>query len=326
MCTDCHNEEGKIGVEPEARSQPSAPSGRQDRGGAPLTIPSRYSGGDQRSPPVPTLPIAVCVACAGLRMYFRRLFRHSGSAFKVLAELRRLNARIRLPDGQELAVRPFSNDPAIVKEIYFMRSYERFFLPREGDVVADVGAHIGVFANRVAKMIGPNGMLLSFEPEAENFGFLQANIRMNRHSNVIAFRKAMSSSKGTRPFRVSGTGASGGHTLEIAPASPSSHPFRSVLTEVECDTLDSALRERGIKRLDFLKIDVEGHELEVLKGAEDSIRRFRPKVVVERKPVGQSPDHVRNWLVSHGYTVMSARDLPSLVYGDPAAPGSAEVG
>lgn len=287
--------------------------------------------GDSLSPPtsspsaewssITQLPFAACLACAGLRKLANILLRALKTFDFVFGRLGRWRVRIRLPDGQRLVIRPFSNDPMIVKEIYLSRGYERFFSLAEGQQIVDVGAQVGVFTVKAAKLIGPRGRLIAFEPEPENFRLLSLNVRMNGLDHVDIFRIALSSSRGRKPFRVDLAGATGAHTLEFRKSVTQRRPLRAMRVDVDCETLDSFVAERSVSRLDLLKIDVERHELEVLGGATGTIQRFHPRIVVERQPHDPAADAVREYLLDRGYATMVSKDLPWIVNAIPRDAG-----
>ena len=267
------------------------------------------------------LPFTVCLAFAGFRKLANILLRALGKFDFVFGRLGRWCVRIHLPDGQRLVIRPFSNDPMIVKEIYISKGYERFFSPAEGQQIVDVGAQVGVFTVKAAKLIGPRGKLIAFEPEPENFRLLSLNVRMNGLDHVDMFRIALSSSRGRKPFRVSLAGATGAHTLEFRKSATQRRPLRAMIVDVDCETLDSFIAERSVSSLDLLKIDVERHELEVLGGATGTIQRFHPKIVVERQPRDAAPDAVREYLLDRGYETLVSEDLPWIVHAIPGDAG-----
>jgi FkbM family methyltransferase len=144
---------------------------------------------------------------------------------------------------------------------------------KPGMCIADIGAHIGYFTLLFAKCVGPSGQVVSFEPFPANFALLQKNIQINRLPNVQAFPVAVFS-----------------HSHELAISSPEGLPNPEDATtcpedpssqvRVPATTLDAFCLSSGL-RLDFLKIDVEGAEYEVLTGAKETIARYHPKILIE---------------------------------------------
>jgi FkbM family methyltransferase len=123
-----------------------------------------------------------------------------------------------------------------------------------GDVVADVGSHIGLYAIALAQRVGPTGRVFAFEPDPENFEILAENAKLNTiRERIELLQTAVGDVKG--PVYFSADGESVSHILE-RPTNLSS--------TVECVTLDDVF---GNERMDLLKVDVEGYEERVLRGA-----------------------------------------------------------
>jgi FkbM family methyltransferase len=138
-------------------------------------------------------------------------------------------------------------------------------------VVADVGAYIGVVTVLLAGLC-PKGHVYAFEPGAENYLHLTGNIAANGFDNVTAQRTAVFDQDGEIDF-------------EFEPGYPGGSHVGSAGTAVRSLRLDTWAREERLERLDLVKVDVEGVELPVLDGAEETLRRFRPILVVECNPV-----------------------------------------
>ncbi|MBI3420190.1 MAG: FkbM family methyltransferase [Proteobacteria bacterium] len=167
-------------------------------------------------------------------------------------------------------------------EWQFVRRFLSF-----SQVVVDAGANLGTFTVPFSKAVGPYGRVRSFEPQPVIFECLRETVAQNRLDNVTLHNLCL------------GREAC---TLEITepdytqPGNFSGLPFRETgFTEVkfsqnriraECVTLDSVLAG---SRLDFLKIDVEGMELDVLEGAKNSLARYRPVVYLENNRPKNSP-------------------------------------
>lgn len=134
----------------------------------------------------------------------------------------------------------------------------RFFRPAPGDTVIDVGANIGGYALRAALVAKT---VIAIEPEPNNFRQLRENIRLNKLTNVIPMQVAISDASGTSMLYLASD--SGRHSLE---ASSWGQPTGQSL-DVELMTLDEVVVSLGIDRINWLKVDVERHELPALIGA-----------------------------------------------------------
>jgi FkbM family methyltransferase len=195
---------------------------------------------------------------------------------------------------------------------YTMTLVERLVHP--GDHVVDAGANWGLFTARLAELTGSTGRVTAFEPNpghATTLGAIAA-----RHPWVTVHEAALSDSPGEAELAVpvhQGRELSALASLEPAAADDEVR-FRKV--PVEVTTLDAALGEGG-PPVRFVKCDVEGHELAVLRGGERMLRRDRPALLLEaeqrHQPEGASVtdvlDHLR-WMGYRGWCVRGDRVAP----------------
>lgn len=160
-----------------------------------------------------------------------------------------------------------------IQQQLYMNIYEKtnidyvLNLLREGDVFFDAGANVGAYTLQAAKKLKTGVNIFSFEPEPENFKRLNSNCNLNGFSdNVNRYELALTNFKGAASLYQSDTEHSGWHSLtEFKDIS------RNKIT-VKTSTLDSFMENKGIKKIDLFKIDVEANEFELLEGAEDSLR------------------------------------------------------
>ncbi len=167
---------------------------------------------------------------------------------------------IKLETGCRFKVRT-AMDIWIIKETCLDRDYERDAVEIEnGWTVLDIGAGFGDFAICVARR-KPDCAVLAFEPLPESFAMLKENLALNRVANVRPFSQALAGRAGTL-FLYTTTGLSGQHrtALQDAEAGGSAIP-------VEAITLEQAFDQFSIERCDFLKMDCEGAEYEILFAA-----------------------------------------------------------
>ena len=163
--------------------------------------------------------------------------------------------------GTEMTIpRDDSESVVIFVEVFRERIYEQFSTPKQGDIVIDVGAHVGTFAVKAAELVGDKGLVVAIEPEPRNLVFLERNIESHNLSNVNIVRKAILDKETT--VRLYLRHLSGHHSVL--------YPSRNYI-EVEADTLDNIVSQLGLDHVDFVKIDAEGVELEILRGAERTL-------------------------------------------------------
>jgi FkbM family methyltransferase len=175
-------------------------------------------------------------------------------------------------------------------------------LIRPGDTVVDVGGNVGIWCMTAARGCGEQGVVHVFEPQEENYGRLQENLRLNQITNVYAHRLAASDKVGEAEFFAATVGNSGlgrlaARTGVLAPDG-----------KVETVTLDQYLSELGVRIVDFLKIDVEGAEALVLSGARRYLSDAGPMVMFEMNPELSSAFGVRarelgDMLQACGYSI-----------------------
>jgi FkbM family methyltransferase len=174
-----------------------------------------------------------------------------------------------------------------------------------GGTFIDVGAHIGWYSLKAAKAVGPKGRVIAVEPNHETLLRLRDNIRASGAGAVIVVAPvACSDSETTLMFYAAARANTGESSLSSSNASRAGGVADSY--QVRARRLDDIVREAGVTRVDAVKIDVEGAEFLVLKGAEETLTRYRPVVSVELvegqlKSMGASVEEVKAFMRSHGY-------------------------
>jgi FkbM family methyltransferase len=143
----------------------------------------------------------------------------------------------------------------------------------------DVGANIGVFTLALARLC-PGGRIFAFEPSPSTFRFLSENINSHACTTVVAVPLALADHDGKVLFHDVSFFEAGSFT--VPDGSPlTSEVIGSDLRSVACEKLDTFVQRAGLKRVDFIKIDVEGSELSVLEGAGETLTHFHPLVMLE---------------------------------------------
>ncbi len=181
-------------------------------------------------------------------------------------------------------------DEGIDLSIYLLGAYEPRLLAayrpllRPGDVVWDIGANIGAHTLHFARLAGPTGRVLAFEPTDFAFAKLEANLALNPllaarvepHRLFLVDREAAPAP--TTVFASWPVGRTG----DAVDPEHLGRPMR--LTTARAATGDAVAATAGLTRLDFVKLDVDGHELAVLRGMRGVLGRFHPVLMMEIAP------------------------------------------
>jgi FkbM family methyltransferase len=185
------------------------------------------------------------------------------------------------------------------------RDYEAFYTLKTGDVVIDAGAHAGFFATYAADKVGPDGLVLAFEPEVDNFKLLLENTQAC--ANVRCYPFALWSGVAQLPLSLSPSSAE--HSLMYP-------RLGNQVQLAECVSVDGLFAALPAwPAVSFVKIDVEGAEREVLRGAAAVLHHCRPHIAIEldEKEVAKT----QALLVEVGYKVHVRRGSGVFLYGEP---------
>ncbi len=144
----------------------------------------------------------------------------------------------------------------------------------EGDTAVDVGANKGAYLYWMRRAVGATGSVVAFEPQPGLAHYLEAVAARMRWNNVDVRECALSDASGRRVLRVPGWIGSPGASLE-----PKVEGGQGRDVEVAIDTLDRQIA--GAARVALVKVDVEGHELAVFRGAARTLAAFRPALLFE---------------------------------------------
>lgn len=251
----------------------------------------------------------------GSFLFKTRVIRHYGR--KVLRRLPTYSTL--LPDGNKILIRPADKSHEwTVQEIYQERAYEQMFSISKGDTVIDVGANIGIFTVKASRLVGPTGTVVSLEPASKSFTLLEANIERNDLSNVKPFKYAVSDSEGEARLYVDRVSDRSSLFSDRGDSERNRRNIETVekVETVSLDTLGDSLK---LNRIDIIKIDVEGAELAVLKGAKRTIAKYWPNIVLEWHPWGGPLDEIHSFLSSCDYKVLESehRSDRTMVYTAP---------
>jgi FkbM family methyltransferase len=164
---------------------------------------------------------------------------------------------------------------------------EVYQLPSEGNTVIDVGGHYGFYSLPASRAVGKTGKVFAFEPCYESFKFLLANCRVNNLNNVLPFQIALSDFDGIDKLFYGRT--------------PSSHSMIRGqclgYENVRVNRLDTIVEQLlKLDKVDMIKIDAEGAELRILKGAEKSLKRFKPRLFIASYHYAGEAEEIDKWL------------------------------
>lgn len=187
------------------------------------------------------------------KYWARKTSRRSEFVFPIFPKV-----RIVLYSDCELSKDIFLKDFEI-DEITFMAKYLQ-----KRDVFIDIGSNFGYYSLIASSCVGPLGKVYAIEPTHKTFMRLLRNIELNRFENIIPIKKAISSQNGKLPMNISQDGYDAWNSL--------TKPDKTglfVTEEVEAITLDDLTKDLDLsKKISMIKIDVEGWEIELLKGGQ----------------------------------------------------------
>jgi FkbM family methyltransferase len=171
-----------------------------------------------------------------------------------------------------LFFRPFVFSDTLMLFADYEPYTKRVFQPRKGETVIDVGAHIGIYTLSAARNVGNQGIVVSFEPDQRNFRLLEKNIKINGFGGVKLFNVALDENSSRKTLYM---------TVDPLYSSmfPSAHTKTKI--KVETTTLDSVAEKLKLTHIDWVKIDVEGNELNVLEGGKKAFSNLVDRVIIE---------------------------------------------
>ena len=223
------------------------------------------------------------MAAAGRRLYVEAVGRVAPAVLRRShpSRLRGTPFRLRVPI-----------DESVGRSLFLYGVYEPLAsvmfasLLREGDVAVDVGAHYGDFCLLAAHRVGPTGTVYAFEPQSGIRRLLEGNVAANGIGNTVVLDCALSDRDGeARLYHHADPSYTGGASLLEAQAGQGDQ-YESVAVR----RLDDVVERADVGRLSAIKIDVEGAEANVLRGARSILAQARPAVIFEVNGLTEGPD------------------------------------
>lgn len=180
----------------------------------------------------------------------------------------------------------------------FERFMSAWFQPKKGDIFVDIGSHVGKYSISTAKAVGNEGLVIAVEPHPETFLALKNNAALNHLQNVFFFNIGAWNTSGNVRFHV------GGSAAEFSAYETGYSKSIDVPTKRMDELLIGDLK---LKRVDWIKIDVEKAETEVLEGLTATLQKFKPKFFMEVWP--ENMTNVKAFAKKHKYSLVRVSNV-----------------
>lgn len=208
------------------------------------------------------------------------------------------NVLIKNKDGIFYCANGWKNAHVVNTE--FEKKLRKYFNFKKG-VFIDIGAHIGKYTIMMGRKLKSKGKVVAIEPDPSHFEMLKKNIQLNSLKNIFAVNTICSDKNGNVLFSPVNT----------------SHPKYNYIVKdhekkilVVSRKLDTLIDDLKINRVDFIKIDVDGSELLVLKGAKKILKKYHPLIIIE---VSVDFQDIENLLKPYNYKIEKT-DLEGHLY------------
>jgi FkbM family methyltransferase len=211
---------------------------------------------------------------------------------------------LEIRNGTKIMLRVNSTDLMAFTNVWLLREYSKSgFKIKNDDLVIDIGAHIGLFALFAAQFC-KNGTIYCFEPVKENFDLLKSNLDLNNIRNVVAVNAAVSVNTGVVTIYLNEDEA--GHSM---------HVMGSKQIQVKSLSLQDIFNSNKLERCDFLKIDCEGEEYEIINSLSMPYFNKISKMCIEYHFADTKPHLLQDMtkkLQALSYTVTTRNVLPGI--------------
>lgn len=209
-----------------------------------------------------------------------------------------------LRNGVKYTLKSNTYDRNLINEIWIHKLYTKKLNIEEKDTVVDIGGHIGVFSIFASKLAN-KGKVYSFEP-SENFILLSQNIKLNNLTNTVAINKAVSDQTGKKTFFVCSEDSRLNSFYPLK--------FEGKALTIETISLEDFIKQNNIDKIDFLKIDCEGGEYEILLNCPKEVLNKIKKISMEYHYVNENKNgnKIRDFLEKNGFEVNM--ETASLIY------------
>jgi FkbM family methyltransferase len=201
-----------------------------------------------------------------IKLLYYKIFSPSGVQFA----LEQINGKVVFVTTiQDIELR--TNYPLynLVKDFAY---YQHFYNVKKDDVVIDAGANVGVLSLYFSKKVGDSGSVFSFEPDRYNITEINNNIELNpgTQKNIKIQNQLLWNTNTLVDFQESGTVGSSAVWFS----------GNENIVKKQAVTIDSWVNDSKIERLDYIKMDIEGAEIEALEGCIETIKKYQPKFAI----------------------------------------------
>ena len=190
----------------------------------------------------------------------------------------------------------------VIKSLLSGRIWERRIvnvyrtIVKEGDVVLDCGAFIGLHTLELSKLVGDTGKVYSFEPIPAVADCVEKTMEEKNINNVVLVRKPLYSSSNIKLEFVSDLSG----LSSVADYRRKAFKYKYKVNSICIDDFINIPKD---KKISFIKIDVEGSEFKVLEGAIKTIKKYRPTIIFETWKNKRNIQKLANWCMIHQYTM-----------------------
>lgn len=177
---------------------------------------------------------------------------------------------------------------------------------KKDSIVLDIGANIGAHTLHMAKLLGKNGHLYAFEPTNYAYKKLISNLKLNEviSKKVTAYKAFLTREISAELPELISSSWDISMPIDHRDRNPFDKGFPHSTLGAEVMTLDRWASDNNINKLDLIKLDVDGFEVDVLKGGKETIKKLRPKLLLELSPINFKSD-----IVNFSDQIQTLKDL-----------------
>jgi len=221
---------------------------------------------------------------------------------------RKKSIMLQLRDGTKIYTHnQVASDIGVIGEVLLQDTYALIKKIKNPKIILDFGAHVGSFS-LMAHKLHPKAKIYSFEASKETFELLKKNVEINKPNNITPFHNGISKKNETLDFYISEQSMLNSFDKTRQKNSKKSY-------KVKCKKISTIFKELKIKQCDFLKLDIEGFELDVLKSAvkDKILSKIKAMVIEMDRPNSPKLKEAKKILIKNGFTVHQNVELLSAI-------------